>query len=146
VTQIESIIEPNGVGNDIWRDIYGACKYSFADSINFGPLTCQYPHKPFYPTTVKYVRFVGCNWSFYPGVGPIHFLDRAIISARKIRGDSIKGHPLTMFGSAPRIAAPLQLGRGGATPVAITDRKVVDINQYQLQRHCRGLFELPEAA
>jgi hypothetical protein len=21
---------------------------------------------------VEYARFVGCNWSFYPGVGPVH--------------------------------------------------------------------------
>ena len=37
-------------------------------------------------------------------------------------------------------------GRDGATPVENADRKIVDINQYQWQRHCRGLFELPIAA
>jgi len=37
-------------------------------------------------------------------------------------------------------------GRDGTTPVANADRKIVDINQYQWQRHCRGLFELPLAA
>lgn len=37
-------------------------------------------------------------------------------------------------------------GRYGSTPVANSGRKVADINQYQWQRHCRGLFELPIAA
>ena len=37
-------------------------------------------------------------------------------------------------------------GRDGATPVGNADRRIVDINQYQWQRHCRGLFELPIAA
>jgi hypothetical protein len=34
-------------------------------------------HNPFHPITrVGYARFVGCNWSFYPGVGPILFPQR----------------------------------------------------------------------
>jgi hypothetical protein len=35
-------------------------------------------------TDAEYVRFVGCNCSFYPGVGPILVLKTAIISARGI--------------------------------------------------------------
>ncbi len=34
-------------------------------------------------------------------------------------------------------------GRDGATPVATSDQKIVDINKYRWERHCRGLFELP---
>ena len=37
-------------------------------------------------------------------------------------------------------------GRDGATPIGDSERKVVDINQYRWQKHCRGLFELPVAA
>ena len=37
-------------------------------------------------------------------------------------------------------------GRDGVTPVETTDRKVVDINKYRWEKHCRGLFELPVAA
>jgi len=37
-------------------------------------------------------------------------------------------------------------GRDGATPVATSVQKVVDINKYRWERHCRGLFELPIAA
>jgi hypothetical protein len=37
-------------------------------------------------------------------------------------------------------------GRNGATPVATNDQKIVDINKYRWERHCRGLFELPIAA
>jgi hypothetical protein len=48
------------------------------------PSPIIYP-KPLHPiTTVEYVKFVGCKWSFYPGVGPYFFLDRARISAREI--------------------------------------------------------------
>jgi transposase InsO family protein len=37
-------------------------------------------------------------------------------------------------------------GLGGATPVEATVSKVVDINKYRWEKHCRGLFELPIAA
>jgi len=37
-------------------------------------------------------------------------------------------------------------GRGGDTPVETTGSKVVDINQYRWEKHCRRLFELPVAA
>jgi putative transposase len=37
-------------------------------------------------------------------------------------------------------------GRVGRTPVSSGYRKVVDINNYRWQKHCRGLFQLPVAA
>jgi transposase InsO family protein len=37
-------------------------------------------------------------------------------------------------------------GRDGATPMESAGNKVVDINDYRWQKHCRGLFELPVAA
>ena len=37
-------------------------------------------------------------------------------------------------------------GRDGATPVETSDCKVADINKYQWEKHCRGIFELPIAA
>ena len=37
-------------------------------------------------------------------------------------------------------------GRDGATPVNSSSGKVVDINIYRWKKHCRGLFQLPEAA
>ena len=37
-------------------------------------------------------------------------------------------------------------GRNGATPVKRRNDKVVDINDYRWEKHCRGLFELPVAA
>ena len=37
-------------------------------------------------------------------------------------------------------------GRDGTTPMESGDNKVVDINDYRWQKHCRGLFELPVAA
>jgi hypothetical protein len=37
-------------------------------------------------------------------------------------------------------------GRDGATPVNSGSEKVVDINIYRWKKHCRGLFQLPEAA
>jgi len=36
--------------------------------------------------------------------------------------------------------------RDGATPVSSGSEKVVDINSYRWQKHCRGLFQLPVAA
>jgi len=36
--------------------------------------------------------------------------------------------------------------RGGSSPSATTDQKVVDINEYRWKRYCRGLFDLPVAA
>jgi transposase InsO family protein len=36
--------------------------------------------------------------------------------------------------------------RDGATPVDSGSEKVVGINSYRWQKHCRGLFELPVAA
>jgi len=37
-------------------------------------------------------------------------------------------------------------GRDGATPTSIESGKVVGINQYLWQKHCRGLFQLPMAS
>jgi putative transposase len=37
-------------------------------------------------------------------------------------------------------------GRDGATPISPESGKVVDINEYRWQKHCRGLFHLPIAA
>jgi hypothetical protein len=37
-------------------------------------------------TTVEYVRFVGCKWSFYPGVGPYFFPDPATYLPEEILG------------------------------------------------------------
>ena len=37
-------------------------------------------------------------------------------------------------------------GRDGATPVGPSNDKVVDINHYRWEKHCRGLFQLPVAA
>ena len=34
----------------------------------------------------------------------------------------------------------------GATPVCSTDRHVIALDDYRLQSHCRGLYELPAAA
>jgi hypothetical protein len=53
-------------------------------------------------TTVEYVRFVGCKWSFYPGVGPILFPRFCNISARKFCGGSIKASPPEQGESLPR--------------------------------------------
>jgi transposase InsO family protein len=37
-------------------------------------------------------------------------------------------------------------GRNGRTPVETTGGKIIDINEYRWDKHCRGLFELPVAA
>jgi putative transposase len=37
-------------------------------------------------------------------------------------------------------------GRGGATPMGSSDKKIVNIHRYRWEKHCRGLFELPIAA
>ena len=37
-------------------------------------------------------------------------------------------------------------GKSGATPIENTDGKVIDINDYRWDKHCRGLFEIPVAA
>jgi len=37
-------------------------------------------------------------------------------------------------------------GRDGATPVNSGFEKVVALNDYRWKKHCRGLFQLPEAA
>ena len=37
-------------------------------------------------------------------------------------------------------------GRNGLTPVDSGCDNVVDINRYRWKQHCRGLFQLPEAA
>jgi transposase InsO family protein len=37
-------------------------------------------------------------------------------------------------------------GRDGVTPVKAPSNKVADINKYRWEKHCRGLFELPNAA
>ena len=37
-------------------------------------------------------------------------------------------------------------GRNGTTPVRPEHAKVIDINEYRWQKHCRGLFHLPVAA
>jgi len=36
--------------------------------------------------------------------------------------------------------------RDCATPVEISDKKVIDLNHYRWDKHCRGLFQLPVAA
>jgi hypothetical protein len=36
-----------------------------------------------FTTTVEYVRSVGYNWSFYPGVDPMLFREPANISGRE---------------------------------------------------------------
>jgi len=33
-----------------------------------------------------------------------------------------------------------------ATPIESTDNNIADISQYRWKKHCRGLFQLPEAA
>ena len=38
------------------------------------------------------------------------------------------------------------LGLGGSTPIEPTGSKVVDINKYRWEKHCRGLFEKTIAA
>jgi len=37
-------------------------------------------------------------------------------------------------------------GRDGSTPTGATGSKIVDINKYHWEKHCRGLFELPMVA
>ena len=37
-------------------------------------------------------------------------------------------------------------GRDGRTPDKTVEQKVVNINQYRWEKHCRGLFQLPVAA
>jgi len=37
-------------------------------------------------------------------------------------------------------------GRNGRTRVETTGGKIIDINEYRWDKHCRGLFELPVAA
>jgi hypothetical protein len=37
-------------------------------------------------------------------------------------------------------------GGAGSTPVDLVCNQVIDINEYRLKKHCRGLFELPIAA
>jgi transposase InsO family protein len=37
-------------------------------------------------------------------------------------------------------------GRDGTTPVSPESAKVININEYRWQKHCRGLFQLPMAA
>jgi len=37
-------------------------------------------------------------------------------------------------------------GRDGATPVESAERIIIDINKHRWKKHCRGLFQLPEAA
>jgi putative transposase len=37
-------------------------------------------------------------------------------------------------------------GRGGSTPIENPEGKVIDINDFRWDKHCRGLFELPVAA
>jgi putative transposase len=37
-------------------------------------------------------------------------------------------------------------GRNGTTPVNPESAKVIDINEYRWQKHCRGLFHIPIAA
>jgi transposase InsO family protein len=37
-------------------------------------------------------------------------------------------------------------GKGGSTPIENTDGKVIGINDYRWDKHCRGLFALPVAA
>ena len=37
-------------------------------------------------------------------------------------------------------------GRDGRTPDETDEQKVVNINQYRWEKHCRGMFQLPVAA
>jgi hypothetical protein len=37
-------------------------------------------------------------------------------------------------------------GHDSSTPIETTGSKVIDINKYRWEKHCRGLFELPIAA
>ena len=50
MTKIKPVVEPDGIGNDMGggrlAGIDVAYKYSFADSINTGDLTWQYPRLP----------------------------------------------------------------------------------------------------
>ena len=50
MTKIKPVVEPDGIGNDMGggrlAGIDVAYKYSFADSINIGDLTWQYPRLP----------------------------------------------------------------------------------------------------
>jgi hypothetical protein len=47
VAEIEPVVQPDSVGNDIWRDIGGVYMFSFADSTSYGFLTWQYPQNDF---------------------------------------------------------------------------------------------------
>ena len=42
VAEIEAIVEPDSVGDDIWQGIGGVCRYSSADSTQIGELSWQY--------------------------------------------------------------------------------------------------------
>jgi putative transposase len=36
--------------------------------------------------------------------------------------------------------------RGGSTPIETSIRRLLDLNDYRWEKHCRGLFQLPVAA
>jgi hypothetical protein len=48
--------------------------------------------------------------------------------------------------SIGRINALTHSGRDGATLVNPESGKIISINEYRWEKHCRGLFELPIAA
>jgi hypothetical protein len=54
------------------------------------PTPANYPKALHRITGIGYVRFVGYNWRFCPGVGPILFPKSFILSAREFRVCFIK--------------------------------------------------------
>jgi hypothetical protein len=54
---------------------------------SYSGINCEFARDTFHSiTTVEYVRFVGCNWSFYPGGLPHTFSQiRQFICPRKFR-------------------------------------------------------------
>ena len=159
MTEIESIVEPNGVGNDIgWESVAFVCIYSLILAISVSLLvsTISSDNDPLF----QYHRWKANlrvleieEIKSIPHVPISHpFVERLIGSIRRELLDQ------TFFWTATDLENKLRdyqcyfnecrthSGRYGSTPVANSGRKVADINQYQWQRHCRGLFELPIAA
>jgi hypothetical protein len=50
------------------------------------------------------------------------------------------------FTNATTTGFVLILRGDGGTPIETIGSKVVDMNKYSWEKHCRGLFELPIAA
>ena len=56
MSEIEAIVEPYGIANDIGRESMALSKYSSANSINFGEFTWQDPLEntgPYVASTVQ---------------------------------------------------------------------------------------------